>query len=309
MESDILKTAYSKHEKERRKQTGMVVNLGLTANIVLAATKLTGGILGHSQALLADGINSISDVVYFIVVRVFVGLSGKPADQEHPYGHHQFESIAALVVGAFVITTGLTIFWDSVNSAFDLFTGQIERKPLRFYTLLLAGGTIVIKVALMFHAFAMAKKTESITVSALATDHRNDIFSSFGASVGIVFGLMGYYWLDPFAGALVAIVVTKAGFSILGESSAELMDSVPSREIDAKVRTILSGMEDVRTIESIHAHRFGPYYVVNITIGIDGNLRVNEGDKVADRVEARLYERIEMLRKVYVHYHPANRGK
>lgn len=309
MEADILNTANSEQERKRRKQTGIVVNLGLGANIVLATAKVTGGILGHSQALLADGINSISDVVYLIVVRFFVALSGKPADPEHPYGHHQFESIAALVVGAFVITTGIAIFWDSVNFAFDLFTGQAERLPLRSYTLYLAGGTVLAKCALMLHAFSVAKKTESITVSAIATDHRNDIFSSLGAAVGIVFGLLGYYWLDPLAGALVAIVVTKAGFDILRESSAELMDSVPSREIDARIRSVLTGIHDVQTIESVHAHRFGPYYVVNITIGIDGDLRVNEGDEIADSVEARLYERIEMLRKVYVHYHPARSGK
>jgi cation diffusion facilitator family transporter len=111
----------SSDERHRRGQ--VAVHLGLTANIFLAALKTVVGVLGHSPALLADGINSTSDVAYYLVVMVFMRLSRKPPDQAHPYGHSQLESVASLVVGAFVVTTAVSIFWDGVNTVYDLLTG------------------------------------------------------------------------------------------------------------------------------------------------------------------------------------------
>ena len=114
-------------QSETRERKGILaVNIGLGANTLLAALKTSMGILGHSPALLAEGVNSTSDVAYYIVVSVFVRLAGKPADDEHPYGHSQMESIAALIVGAFVMTTGIAIFWDAVNRVFDLLSGRGE---------------------------------------------------------------------------------------------------------------------------------------------------------------------------------------
>ncbi len=96
------------------------VNLALLANAGLAALKTAIGILGHSPALLADGINSTSDVAYGIIVKIFIRMARKPADDAHPYGHRQLESIAALIIGAFVLTTAVAIFWDAVNRVYDL---------------------------------------------------------------------------------------------------------------------------------------------------------------------------------------------
>ena len=305
METDILNTDRDKKVKKRKTRAEKVVNLGLSANIVLAVSKLAAGIAGNSQALFADGINSITDVVYFTVVKILVKLSGKPADAEHPYGHHQFESIAALVVGAFVITTGLAIFWDSVNNAYLLYAGDSIHTGVRPFAFFVAAGSVALKIVLMVHAGRVAAKTQSIAVGALAKDHRNDIFASAAAGLGILFGIMGYAYFDPAAGALVAVIVAKTGVDILRESTDELMDSVPNREIDRKIRKEAGSVPDVIEIESVHAHRFGPYLVVNLTIGIDGSWSVAEGNRIADRVEELLYSRIEMLRKVYIHYHPA----
>jgi len=292
---------------DRRKAASLVVNLGIVANVLLATLKLGAGILGHSKALLADGVNSVADVVYFIVVRIFVSFSSKPADNEHPYGHYQFESIAAVVVGAFVITSGLAIFWQSVNSAFDMLTVIQDNPPIRQFTLWVAVFTILLKIILMIHAHRVSRQTRNIAVSAISKDHRNDIFSSSGAALGILFSLLGFQWVDPIAGALVAILVTKTGIDILRESSADLMDTVPGKELDTVIRQELSGERDIKKVETVLAHRFGPYFVVNVTIGIDGHLSVYEGDKIADRVEEILVNQIDMLKTVHVHYHPAKR--
>lgn len=295
--------------RNRQKSAELVVNVGLVFNGILAFVKVLAGILGHSQALLADGINSVSDVIYFIVVKIFVRLAGKPPDSEHPYGHHQLESIAALVVGAFVITTGAAIFWDSVNSAFDLFVGTAPQLKVRLFALVVAVATIISKIFLMLHANRIGQTTGNLAISALARDHRNDIFASTGAAIGILLNMLGMAWGDPMAGAVVALIVAKTGLDILREASSDLMDNVPSKELAAQIHELLHGMGEIKSIEEIHAHRFGPYLVVNLTIGIEGDLSVREADRIAGTAEKTLISGIEMLRKVYVHYHPAVSGR
>lgn len=298
-----LKSGKKNETRDRQRAAESVVNIGLFFNSVLAVVKVFSGIVGHSQGLLADGINSVSDVIYFVVVKIFVRLSGKPADSEHPYGHHQLESIAALVVGAFVITTGAAIFWDSVNSAFDLLVGAPQPK-IRMFALVVALTTIVSKIFLMLHANRISQKFKNMAIRALARDHRNDIFASTGAVIGILLNMLGFSWGDPVAGAVVAVIVAKTGMDILREASSDLMDNVPSKEIAAQIHELLHGVEEIKAIEDIHAHRFGPYLVVNLTIGIDGDLSVRQGDHIASTVESTLISGLEMLRKVYVHYHP-----
>jgi cation diffusion facilitator family transporter len=290
---------------QRQKKGQTVVNLGLIWNIALAAGKTTMGIVGHSTALLSDGINSTSDVAYYIVVKIFMKMAGQPPDPEHPYGHRQMESIAALTVGSFVITTAIAIFWTAINNVFDQLKGGGEAKRASLGALWVALFTVVVKIVLTIYTRAVGEKTGNLAIKALAYDHRNDIFSALAASLGIFLARQGYLWVDPLAGALVALLILRTGIGILRQSTADLMDSVPSHFLDKKIRLVLKNLPEIKQIEEIHAHRFGPYFVINLTIGIDGSLDVYSGDTIATRVEKLLTERIEMVRKVYVHYHPA----
>ena len=137
------------NRKTRKKLANRAIQLGLVTNIFLATVKTGFGIFGGSPALLADGINSVSDVAYYMVVSVFMRLAGKPADDEHPYGHNQLESIAALVIGAFVITTAITIFWRSVNSVYEILSAQVVPTAAASITLVIALLTIIIKIAII----------------------------------------------------------------------------------------------------------------------------------------------------------------
>lgn len=278
--------------------------MGLAANIVLALVKTAIGILGNSPALLADGINSTSDVAYGVVVNIFVRLSAKPADHEHPYGHEQLESIAAVVVGAFVITTAIAIFWNSVNAIFTLWTAGNASGGAAAIALWVALFTVGLKLALTFWTAAIGRQTRNSAVQALAADHRNDVFASTAATVGIFFGRMGHAWVDPLAGAVVALIILHTGIEILRDASGELMDTVPGRELNRKIRGIIQAEKGVHQVEEIKAHRFGPYLVVNITIGVDGSLTVARGNEIATRVEKTLLKQIPMMRRVHVHYHP-----
>jgi len=134
------------HERDRKSL--WAVNLGLAINIFLSALKTTFGVLGHSPALLAEGINSISDVAYYVVASIFVRLASKPADNDHPYGHRQLESIASLVVGAFVVATAVKVFWDAVDDIWDLVDGKITSLGSHPFALWVAVGTVGLKIIL-----------------------------------------------------------------------------------------------------------------------------------------------------------------
>jgi len=291
---------------ERDRKSLWAVNLGLGINIILSAAKTTFGVLGHSPALLAEGINSISDVAYYVVASIIVRLANKPADNEHPYGHRQLESIASLVMGAFVVATAVKVFWDAVDKIWDIVDGKIESLGSHPFALWVAVTTVAIKIILFFYVRRLGRETRNPIVGALAYDHRNDILSASAASIGIFLGQRGLAWLDPLAGALVAVLILRTGVYILRESSAELMDAVPSRQLAKQVFKLLKNLRGVHQLEELQAHRFGPHLVINLTIGIDGNLSVSHGDAIATAVEEAIYDSIPNVLRVHVHYHPAD---
>lgn len=289
---------------ERSSKGLLAVHVGLAANALLAVVKATIGVVGHSPALLADGINSTSDVAYGVVMSIFMKLSGKPADHEHPYGHDQMESIAAVVVGAFVISTAIAIFWNSVNGVYEILSGTGDfagASKIALWVALVGAG---LKVWLTLWTGKIGKQTKNSAVEALAHDHRNDIFAALAAAVGIFFGRMGFPWVDPLAGAVVSLIILYTGVEILRTSTADLMDTIPGKQLGREIRDLLASVDGVRSVEEVHAHRFGPYLVVNVTIGVDGALSVTEGDRIATWAEEILVKKIEFMRRVHVHYHP-----
>jgi cation diffusion facilitator family transporter len=285
------------------------INLGLGGNILLALMKTFVGIFGHSNALLADGVNSTSDVAYYIVVKICVVFAHKPPDHEHPYGHRQLESIAALTVGAFVITTAIALFWDAINNVYDIFAGQVDNSPVRLIALWVALFTVICKLGFAWYTKRVATTTGNTAIMALARDHRNDIFSASAAAIGIVISRLGFVWGDPLLGAAVALVVLGTGIQILREAAADLMDAVPSTSLEAETREALKDVPGLKQVEEVQAHRFGPYLIMHLTIGLDGGITVAEGDRIATRVERQLYENMDFVKRVYVHYHPANEAK
>ncbi len=296
-----------KAEDGRADLCDSAVRLGLYANIFLALLKTVAGILGHSSGLLADGINSTSDVVYYVAVMVFMRLARKPPDEEHPYGHGQFETIGALVVGAFVLTTGVAIFWDSVNKGYDLYASGGGASEVRAFTLWAAAATVALKVWLAARTRAIGRETGNPAVSALAADHVNDIMAAAAAGTGILFARAGHAWVDPLAGAVVAVFILRTGFGILKDSSMELMDAVPGGRLDAAIRAVLGEVKGVTAVEETASHRFGPYYMVNATVCVDGGITVSEGDAIATEAERAVLKRMHFVKKIYIHYHPAGR--
>jgi cation diffusion facilitator family transporter len=295
------------HERDRKSL--LAVNLGLGINIGLAALKTTIGVAGHSPALLAEGINSTSDVAYYVVASIFVRMANKPADNEHPYGHQQLESIAALVVGSFIVTTAVAVFFDAVDKIWDLVDGTATSQGAADIALWVALLTVGIKIFLTYYIRKLGHETKNPVVEAMAFDHRNDLFSASAASVGIFLGQRGLPWVDPLAGALVALLILRTGIYILRESSVDLMDAVPSKELAEEISEVVAKMPEVAQLQEVQAHRFGPHIVVNVTIGVDGGLTVTRGDEIATSVEESICRDVRNVSRVHVHYHPAHDDK
>jgi cation diffusion facilitator family transporter len=290
---------------DRDKITNRTVNLGLFSNIGLAILKSIIGIFGHSQALLADGINSTSDVVYYVAVKIFMRQANKPADPEHPYGHRQLESISAIVVGAFILTTGIAIFWESINKVYDLAVNIDKFQAASPFVMMIAVATLLLKIYLYTLTKKNYSKTKNPTLRALANDHLNDIMASGAVIVGVVAARLGLLWMDPAAGAVVAIFIVKTGISIILDSSSELMDSVPDNDFRLQVREIAISVPGVLCIEDMGVHRFGPSYTIEMTICVDGSMTVDEGNQIAHQAENKLIEHFGSgLRKVMIHFHP-----
>jgi cation diffusion facilitator family transporter len=291
--------------EKRTRASIRAVDVGLAANFGLAVVKTGVGVLGHSPALLADGINSTSDVAYGIVVRIFMRLSTKPADDKHPYGHSQMESIAAVVVGAFVVTTAVAIFWTAINRVYDLWSGSEAFAGASVATLWVALFTVAAKTWLSVWTLKIGRQTRNSAIVAFARDHRNDVFSALAVTVGIFFGRAGFPWVDPLAGAVVSLVILKTGIEILRDASGDLMDSVPGKDLSHLMSQLISKVPGVEEVEQIRAHRFGVYLIANVTIGVEGGQSVAEGHEIATRVEQTLLDNIEYMRWVHVHYHPS----
>jgi cation diffusion facilitator family transporter len=293
--------------EQRDQKSIRAVNLGLGTNIVLALVKTFVGVIGHSPALLAEGINSSSDVAYYIAASIFVRLANKPADRDHPYGHRQFESIASVLIGSFIVVTGVAVFWDALDKMWDLVDGRMDSVGAHLLALWVALGTVVLKYFMMTYVRKLGHETKNPVVEALAYDHRNDLFSASAASVGIFLGRNGFPWVDPLAGALVAILIVRTGIFILRESSSDLMGVVPHRELAERIAELLGKIQGVKQLEEMQAHRFGPHIVVNLVIGIDGMMTVHEGHEIAVCVEDKLVREVPNVRRVHVHYHPAEK--
>lgn len=304
MNQPNIQNGENMNSSTRARKILMVINIGLGANILLAASKTIAGIAGNSSALLADGINSAADVVYYIFARIFTGMAQKPADEEHPYGHHQLESVSTVVVGAFIITTAIALLWGTIEKLTDIYKNGYSGEGANGIVLIIALISVGMKIFLSKMSFKIGKDLKNSTVTAIAYDHRNDILSSGIAALGIAAGEAGVFWMDPLAGGIVALVILKSGITILNNSAMELMTNKPEALVYRQIYDTVLSINGVKTIESIKCVNYGPNMIINIIIGVEGNISVAEGDEIADNIEGKLSEENSFIREVNVHYHP-----
>jgi cation diffusion facilitator family transporter len=289
-------------ESDRRKRSVNATLLGLAANAFLAAAKTVAGIFGHSQALIADGIESFADVVSSLMVWRGIVVAAAPADAEHPYGHGKAEPIAA--IGVTVMLIGAA-FWISVESIQQILIPHLSPRP---WTLLVLVVVIIAKESLFRFVRNEALALENTAVHTDAWHHRSDAITSLAALIGIVIAVIGgpgYESADDFAALLAAAIIAWNGLRLVGPALNELMDASPDTSLNERVRTEASATPGVVGIEKCLIRKMGGRYFVDMHVEVDPQMTVVRAHEIAHEVKDRVREKLPQIQDVLIHIEPA----
>jgi cation diffusion facilitator family transporter len=260
-------------------------------NVVLSSTQITVGVLAKSQALIADGMHSLADLVSDAVVLVATRHSQKGADKHHPYGHQRFETAASLVLGALLLAVGLGMLW----SAFLKIQNPESIAEVHVSALWVAAGALVAKEALFRYMLAVAKDVKSTLLVANAWHARSDAASSLVVGVGIIGNLAGHPILDPIAALIVGCMVIKMGWKFGWDALHDLMDSSVD---DAEVKAIRETLEQTAGVIGVHdvrTRKMGDMVVVDVHIEVDADITVEAGHEIAVAAQQRVLQRHRVL--------------
>jgi cation diffusion facilitator family transporter len=283
-----------------------VTLVGALVNAILILLKLVAGILGHSQALIADAVHSVSDLFTDAVVLLGLRIGRKAPDEEHHFGHARIETLASAVVGLALIATALYL---GIGAALDIYRNT-EYHPTKL-ALIGAGVSIALKEALYHYTVHVGRRIKSKLIIANAWHHRSDALSSVAVFAGVTGALINPSWyiLDSFAALLVSFFIVKIGLEILRDSLREFTDTAPSPEILSKIIHCTRNVEGVLDTHDLRVRTSGGLYQMETHIVVDGQLSVTEGHRIAKAVESCLVEEVEDLDRVIVHVDPANEEK
>jgi len=280
--------------------------LTMAANVLLAVLKLFVGFIANSTALIADAVNSISDVLSTTVVMVGVKLAGRKADKDHPYGHERLESASALILSAFIFVTGLMIGYTGIEKVLAGRTGELEIPG--GIALVAAIITMVVKEAMYWYTRKAAKKTGSSALMAVAWDHRSDVMSSAGAFVGILGARVGVPVLDPIASVVISLLILRVAINIFRDAMRKMTDTSCDDLIEEEIRAIALEQDAVLGVDRISTRLFGNKIYVDIEISADGASTLTEAHSAAQRVHDAIETHFDKVKHCMVHVNPAETG-
>lgn len=288
--------------KRRLERSLRVTFLGLLVNAALSAIKIAAGVLGNSQALVADGVESAADLVSSLIVWRGVAVAATPADEQHPYGHGKAEPLAAAVVASVLIVAALLIVIGAIR---EIVTPH--HLPAGF-TLVVLIAVVCIKETLFRIALRAGDELESSVVRADAWHHRSDAITSLFAFVGIsiaVIGGKGFETADDYAAILAAGVVAYNGWRLLRPAMDELMDIAPENSFLINISAIAAGTPDVVRVEKCLIRKSGNEYLVDMHIEVHPDMTVHRAHGIAHQVKDEIRRQVPTVRDVLVHVEPA----
>lgn len=275
--------------------------VSVVVNLVLTTVQVIVGVLAHSQALIADGIHSLSDLIADFVVLLANQHSRKEADEDHHYGHHRYETAASLVLGALLLSVGVGMLWSAVHKLGDPDTIP-QVKSIALYVALVA---LVSKELLFRYMLAAAERVRSSMLVANAWHARSDAASSLVVALGIIGNLMGYPLLDPVAALIVGFMVTKMGWEFGWDALNDLMDRSVSDEQIEQIRGILKETPGVQGVHDLRTRKMGDMIMVDAHLEVDGELSVRDGHDIASSARDRVMRQMPVL-DVMTHLDPVS---
>jgi cation diffusion facilitator family transporter len=275
--------------------------IAIAVNVVLAAAKITVGIIGTASALVADGIESSADIFVSTIVWVGFRISDRPPDRTHPYGHGKAESIAAVVVSASLLVAAVVI---AVTALKEI---RAPQHAPQWYTLLVLIVVIPLKEAMFRVIHGIGTKIGSTALRSDAWHHRTDALTSLAAFVGISIALIGgrrYQSADDWAALAVSLIIALNGGRLLIGALNDVMDAAAPPGVQELVRKIASETDEVVYVEKCRMRKSGLGIFMDIHVVVDGDITVRQGHKIAHHVQSRLYEAVAEIRDVVVHIEP-----
>lgn len=271
----------------------------ILVNIVLCIFKMLAAFVGKSSAMLADAVHSLADILTTVMVIIGLKVSSKAADTTHPYGHEKFEPIFAKIMSFILIFTGVSIGYKALM---DLISGNLNY-PGKI-ALIAAAVSIFVKELMYWYTIKIAKKIKSVAMETDAWHHRSDALSSIGTFLGILGARMGLKILDPIAGLLVSFLIIKIGIEYYLKSINELVDHSAEDNIVRQIEYIASNVPGVINIVNLKTRSFGNKVYADIEISVDGDLTINEGDKIAENVHGLIEDNISDIKHCLVKLKP-----
>ena len=276
--------------------------VGVAVNAALACVKILAGFFGNSYALIADGIESTSDIVTSLVVWGGLRVSIAPADEHHPYGYGKAEALSGIVAALALLGAAAMI---AVQSVREILTPH--HLP-HWSTLLVLVLVVATKEALARWIAGIGEEADSTSLQADAWHHRADALTSVAAFIGITIGLIGgpgYEPADDWAALVACVIIVGSGLSLLRMAVRELLDAAPAKDFEQKVRTVALGVEGVRALDKCRIRKSGTSYFVELHVEVDGQATVQVGHDIGGRVRSTLRHSPLRIADAFIHIEPA----
>lgn len=291
---------------EREKEIFRVTIWGGIINVVLLVVKFAAGIFGHSAAMIADAVHSLTDFATDVVVLIFVHLGNKPADRGHDYGHGKYETLATAIIGTSLLAVGVLIFCSGAGKTWRVIQGEMLPSPGKV-ALVAAVASIVLKEWAYRFTVKVGKRCQSEAVVANAWHHRSDALSSVGTMIGIGGAiLLGNRWtvLDPLASIVVSVFIVRAAWQLMMESMKELTEASLSDEDEAVIMHIAASEPGVSEVHNLRTRRVGNRIAIEMHARMLGSTPLVEAHLHATAIEHRIKEHFGPDTLVSIHLEP-----
>jgi cation diffusion facilitator family transporter len=291
--------------KEATRRSIRWAQAGLLTNACLVFVKLFAGIIGHSNALIADAVESSADIFSSLIVWMGLSIAARPADEDHPYGHGKAEPLAAAVVSLMLLGAAIGI---SIIAIRDIMTPHHLPSP---FTLFVAAGVIVVKEVLYRRVSRVGRETGGTAIVADAWHHRADAISSLAAFIGISIALIGgrgWEAADDWAALVAALVVAVNGLRTLRPAISGLMDEAPDRSVKERVLHAAAEVDGVRSVENLNVRGSGLGFYVDVHVKADPKLSLEEAHEIAAKVKYAILAAVPSVVGVLVHMEPYKPG-
>ena len=276
---------------ERDKKVYRVTLLGSVVNLLLLVFKFVAGVLGHSAAMIADAVHSLSDFVTDLIVIVFVKISSKPEDADHAYGHGKYETLASCIIGLALIVVGVMMGYNAMVKIVDVVKNGTELASPGIIALAAAVLSIVLKEWMFHLTRKVAREVDSPAVEANAWHHRSDALSSVGTAIGIGGAvLLGSKWavLDPIAALVVSVFIVVQAAKILSDAIGQLMEKSLPREVEQRICEIVYEEEGTSDIHHLRTRKIGSQISIELHVRMNGYLTLREVHDKSIAIEKRL---------------------